>query len=763
MSGDYLFPKRRFKEGEPLDKNEINEALQVSAERLNGHLNPHNIRAPLSREITSVTGTFFNTKVVSTDVDPGMQNANSSTAGQSPQPSAEGAFLLEQQTSWLPVTGGDEDMIVEMQTGSSSLIITAQAAHCYSGEYDGLGFRYRVTLPIFDFPPATMRSSGGRNTDVLVGVVIVLDPGGGATAHNVTFANVPVSDRRNFSDDGTLQSRELARKIAAGCQGGTPVPSSGSDALKVQEDGWPSIGYSVRAVGRDLIFSRLDPGVVSGSPTFSIGFVYTNNVNLTYNRTFNMEKVRDGSSSSTSGAFSDLSCAVAQDGTPSATPTVLKYFPAQIQYALRVDGVVITETITGRFDNEESPFSPSRILQPRAADKPTSTTHNQTGPMIGRFFEKPDSVNIPMYSVRLTASVEVAPGDHVVELVVRRIPMGRRRSFTPPPPTVGNATENKLYLSDDNKVFIYSRQLSVTDIPSEPLFTAAFGDPTVIPAFSNDDVVSNKSLVLEKLEPVKDAINDIDSFQVARGAINGDHLEGYSSVVDTATGIASDITLTSTSNGYEYPQGTRTTFAYQRFLYPASATPGWAKIVEATFDSPISVPLECVLTVEGNVFIRRLVNINLEQQQMHLSAACFIVALKAANSGNYFFWRPSLAWVNSNNYIAYQDSKSSLNLHGTPRSTVGFNYLSRYGEAPGANTVTAGDIPGDFVDVPVTAHIDFSGRPEGTPDSAALSHALLLSISSVAIYGAAAWMGNAGNSTAVRVKSATVNAVVTKS
>ena len=136
MSGDYLFPKRKFKEGEPLDKAEINDALQISAERLNGHLNPHNIRAPLAQSVASDTETFFRTEIVSVDVDSLMEHTATPTPGKSPQPSAPDAFLLEQETGWVPVTGS-EDMIVEMTTGSSALIITAQAAHCYAGKYDG--------------------------------------------------------------------------------------------------------------------------------------------------------------------------------------------------------------------------------------------------------------------------------------------------------------------------------------------------------------------------------------------------------------------------------------------------------------------------------------------------------------------------------------------------------------------------------------------------------------------------------------------------
>ena len=145
MPGDYLFPKRLFKSGEPLDTVELNDALQVAAERLNGHLGPHNIRAPLDPALSAAAGTFFRTKVATVDVDPLMETAVGSATGTSPRPEAAGVFLLEQETGWMPVTGS-EDMVVEVSTGASSLAITAQAAHCYAGDYDGANARFSTKL-----------------------------------------------------------------------------------------------------------------------------------------------------------------------------------------------------------------------------------------------------------------------------------------------------------------------------------------------------------------------------------------------------------------------------------------------------------------------------------------------------------------------------------------------------------------------------------------------------------------------------------------
>ena len=737
MSGDYLFPKRKFKEGEPLDKAEINDALQVSAERLNGHLNPHNIRAPLAQSVASAAEAFFRTEVVAVDVDPLMQHAPSSTPGKSPQPGAEDAFLLEQETGWVSVIGS-EDMIVEMTTGSSALIITAQAAHCYAGKYDGANATHETTVPIFN-SPELKNGLVRKKAQALLEVTVTFDS-------DVKTESFGVTDARNFNDNSS-QSEEIARKIAAN--------------RSFNEN------YVVSADGRVLNFRSK----TTSSTASTAQIRYKSLSGPVINQPVSMSTVSGGSSPSTSQALDSLdSC------DPATSPTVVLYYPAQIQYALRVDGVVITETITGRFDNEQAPLSPVRIRSPRDATEATGSAANPdiTGPMTGRFRERPDAVNIPMFSVRLTASVNVEPGDHVIELVVRRVPTGRKRSFTPPPPEVGSPVSGTTYLPRASRVFIYSRQLSVTDAPIEPMVSAVFGDPSVVASFSDEDVISNESLVVDKLQPVADSTNDVDSFQVARGAINGDHLGSFSSVLAVASSEnISTPTIDSALNPYDYPPDfSAHSFSASLDLFKESAV-NYALLDAAVLQNPEGVavslegsaanPLECVLTIEANVFLRRLVHTSLSQSEMHLAGAVFIIGLFDTTLGEYCFYRPSIAWVNSNNYIAYQRDKTNTELFpssgSAPTNKIGLNYQSRYGLG-GANTVTSGDLPGDFVDVPVTAHINFSGV-----DGAGNSRALIKTVDKVAIFGSAVWMGNSSSSfdTKFVPSSVTINAVAMKS
>ena len=758
MPGDYLFPKRLFKGSEPLDTVELNDALQTSVERLNGHLGPHNIRAPLAASLTADAGTFFRTKVATVDVDSQMESATPGADGQSPLPDVPNSFLLEQQTSWQMVEGGDVDMLVDMSTGSSMLSITASASHCFAGNATSRFAKYFVDVPLFrdNLPDTQELSNNGRRNPALINVAVTLE------STTYTISNLRVVDIRQ---DGSFvdQSRELASRIVAA------LPSDSSDGIA--DDGWVSTtGYAVKAEGRRLFFRRQSSGSPPGGSTFQIVFSYKNSIDLSRTQvtTRTMTEVSSGAVSGTPVAqkFSALeSC------KPFPTePEVVVYFPAQIQYALRVDGVILTETITGRFDNERAPITPARIVDPRDNDSPVASA-GISGPGLGAFRERPDAINIPMFSVRLSASIKVEPGDHVVELVVRRVPTGRRRSFTPPPPEVGNPVSSAQYLPPQNRVYIYSRQLVVTDIPDEPIEAAEFGTPAVVSSFKDEDVVSKKTLVDDRLQRVAEETNDIQSFQVARGAINGDHLERFSSVIASgATSLSNvSVTLNSSINRYRYPDvGTPIAFGNGRFFHPMAGLQ-WKQILEVPLEltASLSSPLDCVLTVEGNVFLERLVHSGAPiQDEMHLAATCFLIAVREQNSGLIYAWRPSISWVNSNNYIAYQRTKDTTVAGNTdlfpasgptPTDTVGLNYLSRYGEH-GDSTVTSGDVPGDFVDVPVTAYVDFTGVVAGT-----VTRALILPIDRVYLYGAAAFMGTAGRDAQARIKHASLNAVAMKS
>jgi hypothetical protein len=717
MPGDYLFPKKLFVPGEPLETTELNTALQVPAERLNGHLGPHNLRAPISPTVLAAADTFFKTKQVFVEVDSQMV-----VGVQSPQVDAQGAFRLDQETSWQRVDGpaDDKDMLVEVLTGASALIVTAHAAHCYQGDEDGDYSEWELKIPWPTGDDYRQKyddadAGGVAHTDKMDVWLESPDPPGYITIDDELHINLPPPGNI------TTVRRQIARNIANG--GRTHV-------------NYRDYGYSARAVDTSVIFRR----IAAGPSTPGAIFRFQGLLGYTINMTRTKVGVAAGASAASFSALSSHD--TTSDG---GAADAIVYFPAQIQYAFRVDGVVIPETITGRFDNEQGSFAPARIVDP------LSTT--VSGVMVARFYERPDAVNIPMYTARLTATVNVAPGLHTVELVVRRVPCGRRREFALLSPGVGTpATASSQ--PTGNTVAIYSRQLSVTDAPVDPVGAATFGEAVTIAAFKDEDVVSREALVDERLGVVVKALNEVKPFQVARGAVNGDHLADYSSVISIGNNALPPLTAaTVTSLVYPYtwpnnpPAGQA--FAYNYLLYQADA---WhlllvSKLVRS-IPGALADPLNCVITVEGNVFYDRLRPVNTGataaafKKELHLSAAVLCIGLKSG--GTWYLWRPSIVWANSNNYFAQQVNKAGVTLDT-------MQHLSRYEPQGGA----------DYVDVPVTATFTMSGQDEANPR---LPLGLLVSVTEVAIFASALHMsGTAGIHAETRVKRASINVMANKS
>lgn len=702
MPGDYLFPKRLFVKGEPLETTEINAALLPPSERLNGHLGPHNLRAPLSPGVLAEADTFCKTKQVFVDVDSLLVAASSS-----PVVNAPGSFRLFQETAWQRITGPSnaKEMRVEVKTGTSALVITAHAAHCYQGNEDGEHAVWKLAIPW-----RTGTDYEDQYDENNIDSMTILLDGTGITVS----INLPPP---GTSGGMAKIVKQVALRIADG--GRTHV-----DYL--------SYGYSAWADGKTVLFRRAAVGPVAGGTFQAVGLLAHSPVMT--------EEVVGLAPSLTAGNFSALS---SHDTTLSID--AVTYFPAQIQYALRVDGVVINETITGRFDNEQRAFAPARIVEP--------VTTTSTGVMVGRFRELPDAVNIPMYAVRLTATVDVGPGDHQVELVVRRVPCGRNREFVLLPPELGAPGSVSLQPLN-NSVVIYGRQLSVTDVPTNPVGSVLFGEVVTVEAYESEEVVSEESLYRQRLLPVAAALNEVKSFQVARGAVNGDHLSDYSSVISfgsyafTSGGTA---TIRSDINPYEWPvsPANGASFAYNYLLYTNTT---WFQLINAKIVRPIAglvvSPLNCVITVEANVFFDRLrprytgAKPASFEKELHLSAVALCVGLQSG--GIWYLWRPSIVWANSNNYFAQQPSRGSV----TP---LALEHLSDYEDAGGA----------DYVDVPVTATFAMSGFDEQRPGVPA---GLLVTIDEVAVFASAAHMTSTARIYAeARVKRASINVVAMKS
>ena len=749
MAGDYLFPKRLFKDGEPLETNEVNEVVVEAGERLNGHLNQHNIRAPINASVLAAEGTFYRTFTVTEDADPKVVHASSGSPPQGPQP--QNAFDVGQNTSW-QVIESSKAMAVELETGKSMLAMTAHVSHCYQNDDASVREVWRFTMPSladFGFTQQQYVDFFDEDTNRLE-VEIYLDAPGSADASRTYLAILPapppLSSFSSFFAALLKNPQQMYRGDAAFATAVT-LPTVGYADANTNGG-----GYFASRSGSDLLFTSIQSGSSGSSPTFLMRFsLILKSPMFTATTTFTatVTGARDQEASGAIGqTFSELASYV------SGTKT-LNYFAAQAQYAFRVDGAVISESITGRFDNELRTVRPLIRQEPLEGSRASAGGSPSTYPVssnYNRFPNRPDAVNIPMYSSRLTASIEVEPGAHLVELVVRRVPCGKRQDFELTPPPQSTSAGLTPVVDRDNRLMIYNRMLSVTEVPLESRSSSLFESAVETPTYENDDVISRDSLFDKRLQPLVNASNDVQTFQLGRGAINGTHLGDYSTVLAVAQkGRTNDLSFF--ANDFPYRRATGgldlTTQIKLMRAEPGAAT-DWKNIVEANLSRTISAGTACTLTVEGNVFLRRL-QTDAPDTSIHTGGAFFCIALESG--GEWYLYLPSQGWVNSNNYF--------LSVH----SGTGFvSYVSFFDDQRviGAPTPLV-DLKGrDYVDVPVTMVLQFPATG---------NDALLVDITGVAIFGAAAYMANAAGSgtgprnqdTQVVVARASVNAVAVKS
>ena len=185
--------------------------------------------------------------------------------------------------------------------------------------------------------------------------------------------------------------------------------------------------------------------------------------------------------------------------------------PCGLQFALRVDGNIIPETITGIDDTTYRASTPIKPTSQRV-----DTVLLTPGPADIRG-EQICSLGPPCLPIRVGACVPVSPGDHVVELVVRRVPFVFSRAR--------GAVENggtASYGGYDN-LYVLARQLNVIELKAHPVDSVAAFEVTA-PSFIEEEVLSTAAVYTDRVQPVVAAYNAVGEGALQRGALAHYHL-----------------------------------------------------------------------------------------------------------------------------------------------------------------------------------------------------------------------------------------------
>ena len=188
---------------------------------------------------------------------------------------------------------------------------------------------------------------------------------------------------------------------------------------------------------------------------------------------------------------------------------------AKIQFAVRVDGRVITSTITGKDElNEGSPtgmkagYNKAKTKGQRALQEKVSYDRSEAIPGQRIPTTPTPGLGPEVMPVRFGAAVPVAPGEHTIEIVARRLPN----------------TARGVPRSRGDFVGVFTRRLLCLDLPNMPPHSDGRPDIKTIPDFDTEQVLDSAVLHDQTAERLRTRFNNIKRNDIFRHSIPNTHL-----------------------------------------------------------------------------------------------------------------------------------------------------------------------------------------------------------------------------------------------
>lgn len=352
------------------------------------------------------------------------------------------------------------------------------------------------------------------------------------------------------------------------------------------------------------------------------------------------------------------------DGSPAAYPNWQHASGADqrgvnLQFAIRLDGSVRENTITGI---DEVIYQASMPLKPLVqCDADPASGGSRTvlpGPQDVRS-QQISAIGPAAGGPRISACIPVQAGEHTIEIVVRRVPL--YIVFSGQTGTSDEKDSMPEYTSVDN-VYIMSRQIIVTELKTFPIDSVVSSDVSV-PSFEEEDLVSNTTMYVERVQPLIAAYNDVEEGNLQRGALMHYHLPPVLRAQDTERAV---LTTAFPGELYNcvYPGFTSATIASAKY---DAVTPkvGWFLITDGTQDimvKNINIALQQRVVVLANL---QIVEITGGKIQVYTSSgaidkdycgafAVFRLMWRISGTGNQA-WQPlteSTAMVNAYSWKA---------------------------------------------------------------------------------------------------------------
>jgi hypothetical protein len=302
--------------------------------------------------------------------------------------------------------------------------------------------------------------------------------------------------------------------------------------------------------------------------------------------------------------------------------------PVRVQFALRVNGSVVNETITGSYIFPD----PSMQMTYKAKAKTGNFDYRHV-----RYVQNTEGCGNAARPVRLTFAVPVVEGQNTVDVVVRRMPQSD-----------GLVDNNVNSDPDTNRlgstVGIYNRQLFV-------LKCNAWGGGTLtnpssgIVNIQEAQVLSNQSLYIDRLDVIENRINSIVLGNTERGALRSEVLPAAATQVDTKNISTTDFSYT--TQYFEY--GSNTVWDIVRdaagnLLVLNNGGAGWNLATRKGW-----------LVVMANVALKHVTRTGATGGVRSQAMACFTIRMKTA-AAVFNIDRCEVYSTNDNFFVSYNRS-----------------------------------------------------------------------------------------------------------
>ena len=321
--------------------------------------------------------------------------------------------------------------------------------------------------------------------------------------------------------------------------------------------------------------------------------------------------------------------------------------PANVQFAIRIDGRVIEESITGKhgtYDHEPKGFRAGESSEGKAGQRSFEykVTYDSALPRPGQRIPTERAVGLgpEVLPVRFGCVVPVAPGSHTVEIIARRL-----RPLQDQDLKVGDY------------VGVFSRRLLTMELPSYAARTTSRVSPPTIPSFESETGITETRIGTNTSQKLQNRLNDIRVADVARNSLPNTHLPSkvkYSKRTAITPGLQTMTTGDVLSTGYSQARwpgwGTHKNRVVTNRLdgwretFEDANGAGWFMLTDGASDDLLIESSD--LSVAGNEFLVAMADVNL--RRITPSKSDFARSLDVEDSQH---WRDYLSWYMPHKYL----------------------------------------------------------------------------------------------------------------